>query len=936
MSYETSLIRILEDREPKLFGTLMKVEKVVRGLLSYTHGTFPYYTPHDFSHSLNVVENLNWMIPDNVKKQMNDHEIFFLLIAAWMHDWGMIGKPNEDPKGIREIHHLRTEEYFEKMYDKLFLSEHEGRIIGRICRGHTKEDLYDKDFDDVVFGANIKIRIRFLAAILRIADECDITCNRTPEIIYYSLSPTDKAEEEFKKHLSISGVGQLEEKHKIYIFAVARDPKTAETLREVKDKIQRELNIIKGILARFGILFDYVQLKLETRGFVDKPISFEVDKKKLIDLLIGEHLYSRKDIAIRELLQNAIDTCRLRRSMEPDYSPEIYFYRDQDKLIIEDNGCGMDFETAKRYLSLVGSSFYDSEEFEKFIEKATFDPISRFGIGILSCFLIAKGMIIETKTKNMKPCRFIVSNIGEGWRYEDGSRKELGTKIILLLNEDGVNINIAESLLHFAKAVEIPIFIGKDPMEKEAFVPKWDNQMKEVEMFVFGHLSEIPEPSSVFFHQTKSMEIKIFEYDFPISPPRIFLAIQGIFVKAGGIPLDIHERLLMLINLKKNLLDIDISREKIVHNQKLVSFLRELRTVLLSSYAENIFHKLVKQDKFSKLDKTILHHRVLSKCVNSFNVLNPEDQKWLSDFLIEKFEYPVVNEKGMHLTLAKKLFLGTQVEKIYEYHINGSVSYASIEATAIGQLCQKIIGKKERIVLNPGKQQVRRFPTGDERTIFNSTVELLCTQHRIAHEYLALTDIVQKVTINRIKTPLDSLLPSWCTFSKLPNELRGLVLQTKPFIFKKEFREVYFDLLREGENFEKILWLTGEHSLDYVGTHYDEHKKRILDLIISPPEFTIDVSEPIISLLLKHSEKILSDDSLRKLVRLHFRIIILSHMMESGLFFRELLAFLEKIILRGIKEEKKYKPLEERLGETQLIFFYKLSEHCPIWCLTKN
>jgi hypothetical protein len=286
VSYESSLRNILNNRAPDFYGQLLKIERIARSLLSYTQAKFPYFTPHNFSHSLNVEENLNWLIPEKVKEKMNPPEIFFLIVAAWMHDWGMVGKPGEEPKEIREIHHIRTEKYFEEMYDKLFLTEHEGRIIGRICKGHTKENLYSKEFEDIIFGSNFRIRRRFLAAVLRMADEFDITHNRTPEILYYSLNPTEQAEQEFQKHLSISGVGQLNEKHKVYISAVARDPKGARTLRMVKEKIQNELDTVKGILATNDIILDIVDLRLETRGFVDKPIGFDIDKKKIVDILI--------------------------------------------------------------------------------------------------------------------------------------------------------------------------------------------------------------------------------------------------------------------------------------------------------------------------------------------------------------------------------------------------------------------------------------------------------------------------------------------------------------------------------------------------------------------------------------------------------------------------------------------------------------------------
>jgi molecular chaperone HtpG len=293
MSYESTLKDVLEKKSPELSGRLPKIRDVAETLLSYTQGKFPYYTPHDFSHSLNVEENLNWIIPDKIKEQMTPNELFFLIVAAWMHDWGMVGKADEKPEDIRETHYIRTENYFEELYSKLFLTEHEGRIIGRISKGHTKTDLSSTDYDDEVYGASCRIRRRFLAALLRIADECDIAHNRTPEVLYFTLNPTGKSKEEFEKHLSIGGVGQLEEKHKIYISATAREPRGAKLLRMVEEKIQHEIDSVKSILASNGITLDTVELRMQTRGFVDKPIGFEVNNKKIVELLMGEHLYQK-------------------------------------------------------------------------------------------------------------------------------------------------------------------------------------------------------------------------------------------------------------------------------------------------------------------------------------------------------------------------------------------------------------------------------------------------------------------------------------------------------------------------------------------------------------------------------------------------------------------------------------------------------------------
>ena len=186
MSYERSLRDVLKEKNPSLFDRLSPIENSAKRLLTYTASKFPYYTPHDFYHSKNVEENLNWIVLDEVKSKMEAHEIFFLIIAAWLHDWGMVASEEEDPELVRENHHIRTEENFDKNYHLFNLDQNEAKIVGRICKGHRKEDLHSNEYVKRYFGSNIPIRISFLASLLRMADECDITASRTPEIIYYS------------------------------------------------------------------------------------------------------------------------------------------------------------------------------------------------------------------------------------------------------------------------------------------------------------------------------------------------------------------------------------------------------------------------------------------------------------------------------------------------------------------------------------------------------------------------------------------------------------------------------------------------------------------------------------------------------------------------------------------------------------------------------
>lgn len=929
MSYEVSLRQVLGNRNPSLSGRLEEIQDIAMGLLSYTQGKFPYFTPHGFSHSLNVEENLNWMIPDDVKNKMNSHEVFFLLIAAWMHDWGMVGELDENPKEIRKIHHQRTEINFQRMYDKLFLSKHEGRIAGRICKGHTKDNLYTDEFDDIVFGYNVRIRVRFLAAILRIADECDIVCNRTPEIIYYSLNPSSKSKEEFEKHLSITGIGQLDELHKIYISAVARDPKGADALRQTREKIQQEINVVKGILGQYGILFDVVELKLETRGFIDKPIAFEVDRKKLIELFVGKRLYSRDDVAIRELLQNAIDACKHRRSVESKYLPRILIYRDGDKLIFEDNGYGMDFQKASEYLSSIGTSFYASAQFRKMRD---FDPISNFGIGILSCFLIAKSLEINTKAVGKDPCCFIIKDIREGWRYEKGSKQCPGTEVALQLDDHGKSVDIIDSLEHYAKAVEIPIFVGKTPKSIKKFDAKWNDRMKEINV-ITSNDARVQKPLSTTVIETSDFEAKIYEYNLQIPVGCMFLANQGIYI--GTVSLreigPDSSRYNILVNLKKNIVDLDVSRERIVNNENYRDFLRKFRHLFLKQLIDEARID-GKKTKYSPVKRNLLVHATILEKFNSEIISKElEDEGEIARLFMTELKFPTLTKKGLELrTLEKSMNLA---DRVIEYSMRWIGQYQEApnewydEISVLKRQMQCELERSEIVICNfrYGLLRETQYDVVKEPLVFRLT-----KAYEKEYQTLHLVNTIDVSKIEDIETPLDSLLPRWCSFAEFPKHLRGIVLQTKPFKIKKrfvkQFVEKSFDYL---EAFWAIeTWRPSKKDTPTV------KKNELLSNLTSEPHFCIDKNDQMNMLLIKKSERILSSELMKLLVSDYFKTFLLSCARFGPSLDRFLYeqSFLEKIILLELrsKVEDGHKPWPDRLGKIPRIIMERLGEVYPL------
>jgi len=64
-------------------------------------------------------------------------------------------------------------------------------------------------------------------------------------------------------------------------------------------------------------------------------------------------------------------------------------------LTCEDNGVGMNQELVERYLIRIGSSYYGSSDFRR--QGLDFKPISHFGLGMVSCFMLSDQITVETQ-----------------------------------------------------------------------------------------------------------------------------------------------------------------------------------------------------------------------------------------------------------------------------------------------------------------------------------------------------------------------------------------------------------------------------------------------------------------------------------------------------------------------------------------------------------
>ncbi|MBC2104709.1 HSP90 family protein [Listeria booriae] len=177
---------------------------------------------------------------------------------------------------------------------------------------------------------------------------------------------------------------------------------------------------------------------------------FQVNLSGMIDIL-SNHLYDEKDVYIRELLQNATDAIRARKKIEPSIEGNIHVSLsggdDAKTLIVEDNGIGLTEAEVHAFLATIANS---SKGEKNFVNQAN-DFIGRFGIGLLSCFIVSDEIVmISTSQKEGTTTEWRGKADGTYSVRKIGTlEREPGTQVFLRLREglDGHEECYDESLL---------------------------------------------------------------------------------------------------------------------------------------------------------------------------------------------------------------------------------------------------------------------------------------------------------------------------------------------------------------------------------------------------------------------------------------------------------------------------------------------------------
>lgn len=336
-------------------------------------------------------------------------------------------------------------------------------LVALVCQAHREDPMHLKGpmyrCDDLV--RDFSVNLQYLSVILILADELDLDPERTPQVLLDFINPQDPTSAtEWKKHRSIRG-WQFTPK-RIRFRARCSHPAIQRGLREWMEKIEPKrrdcITVVSDnraeITAKYQlhltepIPVNTIEPELDTvtgqPKYIYTDFKFELNYEKIISLLMGRQLWGDPQIALRELLQNALDTCRHREALskphDVPYRPEIKFTQRIEPdgtciLACEDNGMGMNQDIIEHYFSCIGRSYYQSTEFRG--QNLDFSPASQFGFGIMSCFMLADKITVGTCRLNddlgtlSDPLLVELSRIGRYLVTKRGQRQKPGTQIAL-------------------------------------------------------------------------------------------------------------------------------------------------------------------------------------------------------------------------------------------------------------------------------------------------------------------------------------------------------------------------------------------------------------------------------------------------------------------------------------------------------------------------
>lgn len=190
-------------------------------------------------------------------------------------------------------------------------------------------------------------------------------------------------------------------------------------------------------------------------------------------------LYNDSSVVVRELVQNAIDAVRLQNQYEMKKKSNITkgeilvdWNETRRELCIWDNGTGMTMNDVENFLLKVGASKYRDDTVKK--QFPNFTSISHFGIGILTCFMIANDIDIITNSEEQHDVNcinlrkvtgsYLLRKIAKD--HVDKKIRDHGTMVKLHVRSDVDMSTLQSDLKKWIVLPEIPVYLTEKDTKK--------------------------------------------------------------------------------------------------------------------------------------------------------------------------------------------------------------------------------------------------------------------------------------------------------------------------------------------------------------------------------------------------------------------------------------------------------------------------------------
>jgi len=277
---DSILFQKLKSQNTEFAGLVSKswgeAEKLLRHIPS-VHRTF---TSHGPDHALAVLGILEMMLNDlNLNPELNEQEIYILILATLLHDIGMLGRVDANRElsaRYRMEHHIRTHDFIVKNWQKLNIYRKYRKMIANVAAAHRRVNIEQFVIERIIGASQLPPpRAKLCAALLRLADECHVTDDRVPED-YGSLDLPNDALQNFASHQQNTGISFNKHDGTITFSIDIETDEIDRMFKAFKEKIQKELDQLQNVYKKNGIPYRLIILDEDREELIRRKLILEL------------------------------------------------------------------------------------------------------------------------------------------------------------------------------------------------------------------------------------------------------------------------------------------------------------------------------------------------------------------------------------------------------------------------------------------------------------------------------------------------------------------------------------------------------------------------------------------------------------------------------------------------------------------------------------